>query len=59
MDKGEIIEQGCHEELLEQKGEYYKLWEMQQGNFVIYEETKEELVVDISEEDEDGTISYT
>ena len=35
MDKGYIVEQGTHEELLEKRGQYYKLWEMQQGNFVI------------------------
>ena len=34
MDQGKIIEEGSHEELLTQKGQYYKLWEMQQGNFV-------------------------
>ena len=34
MNQGEIVEQGSHEELLARKGEYYKLWEMQQGNFV-------------------------
>ena len=33
MSDGSIVEQGTHEELLEQKGEYYRLWEMQQGNF--------------------------
>ena len=26
MDKGEIIERGTHEELLEQKGRYYQLY---------------------------------
>lgn len=35
MDQGSIIEEGAHEELLAQKGQYYKLWEMQQGNFVV------------------------
>ena len=29
MDKGEIIEQGSHEELLSQGGRYYKLWQEQ------------------------------
>ena len=38
MDKGHIVEQGTHEELLEKRGQYYKLWEMQQGNFVIMDD---------------------
>lgn len=38
MKNGEIIECGSHEELLEKKGEYYKMWDMQQGNFVVKEE---------------------
>lgn len=29
MEKGNIIESGCHEELLFQKGEYYRLWKNQ------------------------------
>jgi ATP-binding cassette subfamily B protein len=29
MDKGEVMEQGSHEELLSQKGRYYKLWQQQ------------------------------
>ncbi len=29
MDKGEIVENGSHEELLEKKGRYYDLWESQ------------------------------
>ena len=33
MDKGKIIEQGSHKELIEQHGKYYELWEMQNGNF--------------------------
>ncbi len=33
MKQGEIVESGTHEELLEQRGEYYRLWEMQQGNY--------------------------
>jgi len=30
LEKGQIIERGAHRELLEQKGAYYKLFEMQQ-----------------------------
>ena len=57
MNQGEIVEQGSHEELLERKGEYYKLWEMQQGNFVVREEEKvEEEVPVIFDENE---MSYT
>ncbi len=29
MDKGEMIEQGSHEELMMRKGRYYKLWQEQ------------------------------
>lgn len=32
MDKGEIIEEGNHDELLTAKGYYYKLWTGQTGN---------------------------
>ena len=33
MDEGSIIEQGTHHELLERRGRYYELWNMQQGIF--------------------------
>ena len=33
VDKGDILERGTHEELLEQKGEYYKLY-MSQFDFL-------------------------
>lgn len=60
LDKGQIVEQGSHEELLERKGQYYKLWEMQQGNFKIDEEdTAVSDIKDPVEEDEDGVMSYT
>ena len=35
MDKGSIVEQGSHEELLAKKGAYYSLWNMQQGDYKI------------------------
>lgn len=59
LDKGQIVEQGTHEELLERRGQYYRLWEMQQGNFKIQEDTAETSVVELVEEDEDGVMSYT
>lgn len=59
MDKGEIVEQGSHEELLKKRGQYYRLWEMQQGNFMKEEERKEESLVQEVEEDSEGVISYT
>lgn len=59
LDKGQIVEQGTHEELLEKQGRYYRLWEMQQGNFKIKEEEAAvSHVEEIVEEDEDGVMSY-
>ena len=34
MDKGQIIEDGSHDELLEKKGMYAHLWSLQQGGFI-------------------------
>ena len=60
LDKGQIVEQGTHVELLERKGQYYRLWEMQQGNFKIQEkDTVVSNIEDLVEEDEDGVMSYT
>ena len=35
LDKGEIIEQGTHEELLSQKGKYFEMWEKQKPTTVV------------------------
>ena len=56
LEKGKIVEQGKHEELLKRKGVYYKLWEMQQGNFVLKEE-KDESKLEENEIDE-NEMSY-
>ncbi|PXV91046.1 ATP-binding cassette subfamily B protein [Lachnotalea glycerini] len=57
IDQGEIVEKGTHEDLLKKQGQYYKLWEMQQGNFVIREEENEVIVEEpLSDADE---LSYT
>ena len=34
MSEGNIVEKGTHDELISMGGEYYRLWEMQQGNFI-------------------------
>lgn len=34
MDKGRIIEDGTHDELLQKKGMYEHLWSLQQGGFI-------------------------
>lgn len=65
MDKGEIVEKGTHDELLKMRGQYYRLWEMQQGNFTVQEDfekkQKEEAQQCFSNaiEQEDGVMSYT
>jgi len=58
LDDGEILEQGTHDELIANMGQYYKLWEMQQGNFIA-EEFDENLIVEALEDDDDGEVSYT
>jgi ATP-binding cassette subfamily B protein len=54
LDKGEVIEHGTHEELLANGGMYWRLWEMQQGNWEVRAEAP---AVPLEEADED-TISY-
>lgn len=57
LENGEIVEEGSHYELLERQGKYYKLWEMQQGNFIIEDDLEENLFEEeISDEDE---LSYS
>ena len=31
LERGRIVESGCHDELLEQKGLYYAMWRQQVG----------------------------
>ena len=60
LDEGKVIEQGTHNELLKQKGKYYELWELQQGNIVQKEnyESKHEKN-ELSKTDDSDVISYT
>lgn len=41
MEDGQIIEDGSHEELLEQGGHYARLWGMQSGGFIGAKETQD------------------
>ena len=60
LDKGEIVESGSHEELLEIKGYYHRLWNMQQGNFMIKDEKNDEDKSVIEDYiDDDDTLCYT
>lgn len=61
MEQGEIIESGTHEELLEKQGQYYRLWEMQQGNFKVKKEDKEATDADLESEYsfDENEMSYT
>lgn len=52
MDNGEIIETGTHRQLLAKKGQYHKLWQMQQGNFKIEKDKPQKEIEEISDEDE-------
>jgi len=59
IDQGKIVEQGTHDELLQAKGQYYRLWEMQQGNYQLQEESETEERESEAFEELDGVMSYT
>ena len=61
LDKGEIVEQGTHEDLLAKGGRYKRLWDMQQGNYIIRDDEKMPLSEQLAEplEDDDDTLVYT
>ena len=35
LEKGRIIEQGTHQQLLAKKGKYYAMWQHQSGDFLV------------------------
>ena len=39
MDKGHIAEQGSHDELIKLQGQYYRLWQMQQGIYEVADDS--------------------
>ena len=59
MDKGKILEQGTHEELLAMRGQYYHLWEMQQGNFILDDAFESPPTMQEVDKDDEDVISYT
>jgi len=42
LREGKIIEEGSHLELLKKKGEYYGLWDLQKGGYVLEGESNED-----------------
>jgi ATP-binding cassette subfamily B multidrug efflux pump len=38
FDQGKIVETGSHNELLQMDGLYKKLWQIQKGGFIAYDE---------------------
>ena len=59
MDHGQIVERGTHEELLEKKGKYYELWNLQQGIFRHKKEAPKPVAAAVVEEDDDGEEAIT
>ena len=55
VDKGEIVEQGTHEELLAKQGCYYRLWELQQGNFIAQPQVDKPVIEDIPDSGDEVT----
>ena len=45
LDKGRIVEEGSHRELLERNGLYARLWAHQSGGFLGEEDDADETVV--------------
>lgn len=56
LDNGEVVEEGTHDELLDLKGMYYRLWEMQQGNYIVEQKTEKATIDEVSLENE---LSYS
>lgn len=59
LSDGEIVEQGNHEELLRKKGSYYRLWEMQQGNYISKDCDNEKVNHEEIPQNTEDEISYT
>lgn len=55
---GRIIERGKHDSLIDKKGEYYMLWEMQNGDFLINTKNKDNIDWDKVLPNNDDEMSY-
>ncbi|MBQ8044633.1 MAG: ATP-binding cassette domain-containing protein, partial [Clostridia bacterium] len=44
MDKGHIVERGTHNELLNLRGKYYEMWQLQQGDFKIPKQNVDDFI---------------
>jgi ATP-binding cassette subfamily B multidrug efflux pump len=44
MDKGRVIEEGTHDELLDSGGLYAQLWQRQSGGFLLHDDPEAEMV---------------
>jgi len=53
LEKGNVVAEGTHQELLEDKGLYQKLWKIQAGGFRDEPPPEELSVEEIEAEDED------
>jgi ATP-binding cassette subfamily B protein len=59
LDQGKIVEQGNHDTLLQKKGMYHQLWEMQQGNHIYLEPVETDTRKQNSERKNEDEIKYT
>ena len=50
LDQGRIVEQGSHQELLQLRGHYHRLWQHQSGGFLAHDAVATETAVELPDE---------